>query len=261
MAIAFAILLIAVAVILLIARQKKLEAAVVAAILGIVVAVFAKPIENAWDGFFAQHDTKNSSPAAPTSGTKDGSTQQQAEPTSPENSPTYGSRTPTPGAKTSDVRVDQTLPDVDPTRIPEPVYLADKSRVNGGNAIVLKGARSINGKEYANSIAVCSELTSIPNINCNSDKSDTWWAEYVAPQDMHSVRAMIGLSDTSPGDCRDFLQLELNGAVVFDKELVAGGQFDRSWPVQAGTRLTVRVRPIAGTGRCLTVLGDARFTP
>jgi hypothetical protein len=259
------IALIAVVAIALIALKGKWEAAVAIGVISIVLMIFSKPIEDTWTCFFAQEDDKCRSASTSTSETEDALPEQGTEETSGP-SATSDETAKEPSTSSPVTRDpgpefdDSPVPDITPSRVLEPVYLADSSRVNGGKGIVLDGSSSINGKEYLNSIYVCSELSYI-NIYCNSDKSVTWWAEYVAPEGMRTFRTVIGLSDRSPSDCQTSVRLEIGGDVAFEGELVAGAQYDRRWAAPPGTRVILRVRPIAGTGRCSSVLGDARFAP
>ncbi|MFI6236322.1 hypothetical protein ACIBD9_22430 [Micromonospora sp. NPDC050784] len=85
--------------------------------------------------------------------------------------------------------------------VPRPAYLADQPRLDPDTATVQEGKATIRGAEYFNSVYMCSELSNIPNIYCNSDESDPWYAEYTMPPRYKRFLTLVGLSDKSPSDC------------------------------------------------------------
>lgn len=236
--------------------RRKMGAAIALAIIGVVVAVFARPIEIIWDDIV--HSSVQQAPPATEAGSNQLGPSHVVTPSAGRSD--TGVPTPTAvGVATTSSPDGPPGPDITPSRAPEIIYLADMSRTSGGVGIFSEGSVTIRGKDYLHSVYSCMELSWMANINCNSDKTESWWAEYVAPDGMRYLHVALALSDRSPGDCRVAIQMEVGGQVVFDTEVLAGDLYDRKWTVAAGARVVFRVRPVAGTGRCFPVLGDARF--
>jgi hypothetical protein len=246
------------------AEGKQLVAlASVATILGVVIALAAWLFPRA-----AADDSAASTARPPATEAQGGPAQGQdviatAPPTSD------GATTSEPPAGSSDAGADagaddepdEKIPEIAKPPKPEPVYLRDIPRTNPDEGIIQKGKATINGTTYLKSVYLCSELSSIPNINCNSDETETWSPEYAATPQARTFTTVIGLSDKSPGDCQVAVRVAVGGETVFSEQLTAGSQYPREWPAKPGTRVVLSVTPVASHGRCITVFADARFVP
>jgi hypothetical protein len=256
-----AVLVLSLGVVVYFFRRKTVDAAAAIAIAAALLTFFSKPVEDMWDAMRLTEP----SPAAPAhTPTADAET-----PATPDTPATSGTTEPaekpartTEPAPTTEATTTEAAPtgadEVAPPAAPEPAFAADLPNT-AAHGIAFDGSWDVNGKSFPHSVAMCTDVEPIANINCLSDKSDSYHAEYAAPPQMHAFATAIGISDRSSSDCAIAVKVAVDGAVRFDETVAVRSLQQRRWSLKPGSRVQLTIAPATGNTRCNAVFGDARF--